>query len=156
GLGEKLGLVLIQLPPDFSPRSYNAVERFIPLLPRDIRFAVEFRDQAWLGEKFCERILNLFNQHAVGLALVDSEWIPRECSFQLIERFGAIPFAYVRWLGPRVLTDFSRVQINRDSELAQWADAVRDLLKRVDLVYGYFDNYFQGHAPASCNQFKKL
>src|SRR5262245_11886295 len=48
GLGEKLATVLIQLPPDFSPRSYNAMERFLPLLPRDLRFAVEFRDRAWI------------------------------------------------------------------------------------------------------------
>jgi len=156
GLGEKLATVLIQLPPDFSPRSYNAMERFLPLLPRDIRFAVEFRDRGWIGEEFRERVLGLFDQHQVAVALMDSPWIPREYSFQLIEHLGEVSFAYVRWLGPRILTDFSRVQIDRDRELADWAEAFAKLLKRVKVVYGYFDNYYQGHSPSTTNQFKKL
>ena len=65
--------LLIQLPPDFSPRSWNALERFIPWLPADIRFAVEFRDAAWLGGEFCERVLGLFEERGVALALVDSK-----------------------------------------------------------------------------------
>ena len=70
GLEEKLGAVLIQLPPDFSPRSLGALESFIPLLPSGMRFAVEFRDDSWLGEEFCERTLSLLNEHGVALARV--------------------------------------------------------------------------------------
>ena len=57
--------------------------------------------------------------------------MPNPCRlpFRLIERLErwAIPdFAYVRWLGPRELTDYSRVQINRDQELAEWAPCIVD------------------------------
>jgi uncharacterized protein YecE (DUF72 family) len=155
GLGEKLGSVLIQLPPDFSPRSWNALERFIPLLPADIRFAVEFRDAAWLGGEFCERVLGLFKERAVALALVDSKWIAREISLALAEHPTA-NFAYARWMGPRELTEFSRIRINRDRELAQWAEGFEKLRGRVEIVYGYFNNHYQGHSPGSANLFKKL
>jgi uncharacterized protein YecE (DUF72 family) len=98
-LEEKLGAVLIQLPPDFSPRSWGALESFIPLLPSGMRFAVEFRDDSWLGVEICERMLNLLNAHGVALALVDSKWIPREVSIRLAEIMtgcSAADFSYVR------------------------------------------------------------
>lgn len=155
GLGDRLASVLIQLPPDFSPRSRAALEAFVPLLPADIRFAVEFRDRAWLDGEFCEPILQLFVRHGVALALSDSKWIPRELSFSPLDRPTA-HFAYVRWLGPRVLTDFSRVQIARERELAAWAGAFAQLRDRVGTIYGYFNNHYQGHSPASCNRFKRL
>ena len=155
GLGETLASVLIQLPPDFSPHAFNALERFISVLPAEIRFAVEFRDRAWLGEEICNRVLDLLGKHEVALALLDSKWIPRELSLALVDR-PAASFAYVRWMGPRVLTEFSRVQIDRDRELKLWAEAFAVLRERVEVVYGYFNNHYQGHSPASCNQFKRL
>ncbi len=155
GLADKLALILIQLPPDFSPRSLRALEQFLPLLPTDLRFAIEFRDRAWLGEEVIERLLERLGAHQVALALTDSQWLPRELVFRLTDRLTA-SFSYVRWLGPRVLTDFSRVQINRDQELAAWAQAFSVLRQHVGKIYGYFNNHFQGHAPASCNQFKRL
>jgi uncharacterized protein YecE (DUF72 family) len=159
GLEEKLGAVLIQLPPDFSPRSWNALESFIPLLPSGMRFAVEFRDDSWLGEEFCERTLSLLNAHGVALALVDSKWIPREVSIRLAERMtarSAADFSYVRWMGPRVLTEFSRIQINRDREMVEWAGAIEILRGRVETIYVYFNNHYQGHSPGSANLFKRL
>jgi uncharacterized protein YecE (DUF72 family) len=155
GLGEKLGSVLIQMPPDFSPRSWPALEKFIPLLPADIRFAVEFRDRAWVSEPVVDKVLTLFAAHQVALALVDGKWIPRELSLQLLDRSTA-SFAYVRWMGPRELTDFSRVQVNRDREFKEWSHAFVVLQNRVEVIYGYFNNHYQGHSPGSANQFKRL
>lgn len=155
GLGDKLGSVLVQLPPDFSPRSWPALEKFIPLLPSDLRFAVEFRDQAWVSDPFVDQVLELFAAHGVALALVDSKWIPRQFSLRLADRPTA-PFAYVRWMGPRELTDFSRVQINRDQEFHEWAKAFAELRQRVEIIYGYFNNHYQGHSPGSANHFKQL
>lgn len=155
GLGGKLAAVLIQLPPDFSPRSWQAFEKFIPQLPCEIRFAVEFRDRAWVSQPWVDKVLDLLAGHNVALALVDSKWIPRELSLQLVDRPSA-NFSYLRWMGPRVLTQFKHVQINRDRELKQWAEALDKLRGQVEHVYGYFNNHYQGHSPASCNQFKRL
>lgn len=154
-LDAKLGCVLIQLPPDFSPRSWSALESFIPLLPSDIRFAVEFRDRAWVTEPVLGQLLELLSKFNVALALVDSKWIARESSLALISHPTA-PFAYVRWMGARVLTQFSHLQIDRDHELGQWADALTTLRQHVGIIYGYFNNHYQGHSPGSANQFKRM
>ena len=150
-LGDKLGCVLIQLAPDFSPNEQAALRGFIDALPAGRLFAVEFRDANWLTES----TVDLLARRNIALALTDSRWIHRTLSFRFIEDYPA-DFAYVRWLGPRELTDYSRVQIDRSSELAQWADAFAALQEKVGRVYGYFNNHFQGHSPASCNQFKEM
>jgi len=154
-LGDKLGPVLIQLPPDFSPRSWQTFEGFVSLLTSEMRFAVEFRDRAWFENGAIDRLMELLTRHGVALALIDGQWVSRESMLSLVERPTA-PFSYVRWMGPRELTEFSRVQINRDRELAAWAEGVTKLSRRVDQIYGYFNNYYQGHSPASANQFKKM
>lgn len=148
---EKLGCVLIQLPPDFTPAEYRAFAVFLKLLPDDIRFAVEFRDPDWIQEATIAEL----RKYNVALALTDSKWIDRRLSFQTIQTPTA-SFAYVRWLGPRELTDFSRVQIDKDQEMREWAVAFAKLKRKVSYIFGYFNNHFQGHSPASGNQFKKL
>lgn len=155
GLQEKLGAVLVQLPPDFSPRAWSALERFAPSLPADLRFAVEFRDRAWLSGELGERLWGLLSEHKIALALVDSPWLPRELSLRWAERPTA-DFAYVRWLGTRELTEFSRVQFEREPEFREWVAGLNVLRKRVTTIYGYFNNFYQGHAPASANRFKEL
>ncbi|HKQ04084.1 MAG TPA: DUF72 domain-containing protein [Blastocatellia bacterium] len=150
-LGEKLGCVLIQLPPDFSPREYPAFSSFINLLPSTGHFAVEFRDANWLTDQ----TISLLANRNIALALTDSRWINRRLSFGLIENY-TTDFAYVRWLGLRDLTDYSHIQIDRSRELAEWAEAFAVLQNKTKQLYGYFNNHFQGHSPESCNQFKTL
>ena len=148
-MGEKLGSILIQLPPDFSPAERGSLSSFLQLLPSDMRFAIEFRDAAWITET----TLSELKQYGVALALADSKWIPRSLSIETIEALTS-KFAYVRWLGPRELTDFSRVQIDRHQEFNEWADAFRKLTTKAPTIFGYFNNHYQGHSPASCNEFK--
>lgn len=114
-LQEKLALILIQMPPDFSPRSLPALEKFLPLLPKDLRFAIEFRDQHWLQDDVGEYVLEILRSNQTALALIDSKWLVRERMLELAELPPA-DFAYVRWLGPQEMTDYSRIQINRDRE----------------------------------------
>jgi uncharacterized protein YecE (DUF72 family) len=149
--GDKLGVVLVQLPPDFSVAQFGVLERFLSSLPQDIRFAVEFRDPDWINDATVE----LFARFGVAIALVDSEWISRERSFAIAVRPTA-GFAYARWLGPRVLTDFSRIQIDKDAELREWAATLQALSSRVGRIFGYFNNHYQGHSPASANRLKQL
>src|SRR5688572_26574845 len=48
-LKEKLACILVQLPPDFSPRQHSVLSTFLLRLPHDLRFAFEFRDRNWLS-----------------------------------------------------------------------------------------------------------
>jgi len=153
-LGPNLGPLLLQTPPDWTPSAMarDALAAFLPTLPRDLSWAVEFREPGWLDEG----TVALLTQHRVALALTEGRWLKRELVLQLAAQPTA-DFAYVRWLGPdRRLTDYSRVQVNRDRELALWAEALVALRRRVRTVYAYFNNHFEGHAPASARAMQAL
>ena len=52
-LGPKLQVILIQLPPSLTPTdSKHALRKFLVQLPRDFRFAVEFRHAGWHRPQF--------------------------------------------------------------------------------------------------------
>lgn len=144
-LGSRLGPILIQCGPDFAPQEGKAFAEFLPLLPRDLRFAVEFRQPAWIRR----RVLDLLREHGVALALSDGRWIPRDWLLKLCAQPTA-DFAYLRWMGPdRRITDYSHLQEDRTTELDAWARMIPILEKQVKHVYGFVNNHFAGHAPAS-------
>jgi uncharacterized protein YecE (DUF72 family) len=150
-LGAKLGPVLVQLGPEFGPSELPALAAFLPKLPHDVSVAVEFRQRSWMHEG----VFALLAEHNVALALTDGRWIPRRTMLALAERPTA-DFAYIRWMGPnRELVDYSRIQVDRSRELERWADALPALAARVRVVYGYVNNHFAGHAPASARMLQR-
>ncbi|HEY0078271.1 MAG TPA: DUF72 domain-containing protein [Pyrinomonadaceae bacterium] len=153
-LGAKLASILIQLPPQFeaTPENSRALREFLPLLPRDIRFAIELRDPFW----FEETTLDLLSPYPhVCLALVEAPWLRRETLFHLAQRMHD-PFAYIRWMGARDLTRFDILQRPQDENLRSWSDLIRQLSARTPDIYAYFSNFYEGHAPASANKLKRL
>lgn len=151
-LGPKLGAVLVQLGPEFGPTELPALASFLPTLPRDMRVAVEFRQRGWMYDG----VLALLAEHRVALALTDGRWIPRRTMLALADRPTA-DFAYIRWMGPdRDIVDYSRVQADRTRELETWAEAILLLAQKVTAVYGYANNHFAGHSPATARQLQRL
>jgi uncharacterized protein YecE (DUF72 family) len=151
-LGPRLGPVLIQLGPDFGPEKRARLEAFLPLLPADVRFAVEFRRARWLEPD----LLELLQLHRVALALTDGPWVSRERMIALAAH-PTTDFAYLRWMGPdRRIEDYSRVAVDREHELGMWAVGLAALAARVTTVHGYFNNHFQGHSPASARAMQAL
>jgi uncharacterized protein YecE (DUF72 family) len=152
-LEDKLACVLIQLPPQFELNRENglALRAFLPRLPGDIRFSVEFRSHGWLKES----VFDFFIEHHVSLTLVEGQWIAPEDTWRLAERPTA-DFVYIRWMGARNLTRFDLVQRPQDENLFEWSNMISRLAKRVSHIYAYFSNFYEGHAPASANKLKRL
>ena len=155
-LGDKLAAVLVQLPPQFEATRENlrALSEFLPLLPADIRFAVEFRDPFWFEE---ELLVPLSLRQNVSLALVEGPWVTRDRVWRAAAPLlDASDFVYVRWMGARDLARFDEVVRPRDANLDRWSAAVERLRARGHAVYAYFSNFYEGHAPASANKLKRL
>ena len=151
-LGPKLGPILIQLGPDFGPSELPALAAFLPTLPPDVRFAVEFRHKGWINDG----VLALLGEHHVALALIDARWIPRRTMTMLAER-PTTDFAYIRWMGPdRDIVDYSRIQVDRRKELEQWKAALELLMSRVRTAYAYVNNHFAGHSPATVRMVQEM
>lgn len=144
-LGPRLGPILIQCGPDFSPSEVDGLRSFLSVLPADVRFALEFRQKAWIVPE----TLDLLREHRVALALSDGRWVPRAWLLKLCEQPTA-DFAYIRWMGPdRRITDYSAIQVDRSAELDAWAEMLPILQAQVRTVYGFANNHFAGHGPAT-------
>ena len=151
-LGDKLGPVLIQLGPDFGPNELPAVAQFLPKLPRDMRFAIEFRQRGWIHDG----VLALLAEHGVALALTDARWIPRKQMMSLANRPTA-DFVYVRFMGAdRSIVDYSRLQIDRSRELEAWVGVLWPYSEAGREVYVYINNHFAGHSPASVRALQRM
>ena len=154
-LGPKLGPILLQMGPDFAPDELPAVEAFAAALPRDLRFALELRQRRWTRSDVLPHLLEVLARHRIALALSDGRWIPRETMLELAEHATA-DFLYVRWMGPdREITDYSRVQFDRSEEIRAWAEVLKHVANTRE-IYGFFNNHFAGHSPASARELQGL
>jgi uncharacterized protein YecE (DUF72 family) len=147
GLGDKLGTLLLQMPPSFGASQADHLTTFVRDLPTGFRYALEVRHRSWLTKEILPSLLALLQGRGIALCLVQHAWMPR-----LDEQ--TAPFTYVRWLGRREDIpgdDFSHVRLDRDVQLDGWAVQIDRYLKADVTVYGYFNNHYQGHSPASVN-----
>ena len=145
GLGDKLGPLLLQMPPSWGASAFDTLASFLGELPTGFRYALEVRHRTWLAKETLPRLLDLLRRQAVALCLVQHAWMP---ALDLV----TAPFVYIRWLGRREDIpddDFSHVRINRDAQLDAWAEQITRYAQTGVIVYGYFNNHYQGHSPAS-------
>jgi uncharacterized protein YecE (DUF72 family) len=162
-LKDRLGPLLLQFRyfrqaemPDPKP-FLERLERFLPALPPDMRFAVEVRNRSFLGE----RLFDLLRRHGIALVFLDHPWVP--AIDQMMKRPAArtAPFAYLRWLGDRVeiekrTTSWDRLILDRTAEMRRWAAAVRTLAGENRAVHGYFNNHYAGYGVGSIRLFREI
>lgn len=150
-LKEKLESVLVQLPPQFEANKNNAsaLRQFLAKLPKNIRFAIEFRNRDWMIDWTFEEL----EKNSVALCLVEGNWIPREMFFQAIEKLEA-KFSYIRFMGERDLASFDAVVRPQDTNLQIWNDELKRL-KAKDL-FVCFSNFYEGFAVASANKMLEI
>lgn len=151
GLGDKLGPILIQMGPDFGIEELPALAEYLPTLPNDLSFAIEFRRHEWITRG----VHALLAEHGVAFALSDGRWIPRETLRRLADHPTA-PFHYIRWMGPdRSISDFSRIQVDRSRDIEGWADVLARIARAGRDAYGYVNNHFAGHSPQTARELQR-
>ena len=140
-LGERRGPLLVQLPADFvrDEGTVGVLDRFLAACPAQARIAVEFRDRSWHREETYE----LLRRHRAAFAWTEWRDLARVTPV-------TTDFLYLRWMGHReTITKFDREQIDRSAALDEWSREITRALPEVREVYGYFNNHWAGHSPAS-------
>jgi uncharacterized protein YecE (DUF72 family) len=128
GLGDKLGPILFQLQANFH-LDLERLERFVGMLPTDVRFTLEFRHDSWL----VPAVFNLLRAHRIALCIPDHPKMPK--SFEITS-----DFTYIRMhLPPHGLGYGERA-------LQPWADRVREWRSQKIGVFVYFNNDMEGYA----------
>jgi uncharacterized protein YecE (DUF72 family) len=162
-LEDRLGPILFQFP--YFRKGSEMTEElfrerltaFLPSLPSGYRFALEIRNKTWLKEPLAD----LLRGHGVALAIIDHPWMPRAGEYLSKVDPLTAGFAYLRWLGDRYgiekkTKNWDKVILDRSREMKAWVPVVRSLLSRGATVFGYFNNHYAGHAPASVELFERI
>ncbi len=137
-LGDKLGPLLYQLPPQLA-RDDGRLEEFLRILPGDVRHAFEFRHRSWL----CDDVFALLARHGAGLCIYDTP----DFTAPLVT---TADFAYLRFHGGRKMSGGNYTA----EELAGWARRIADF--NVATVFAYFNNDAGGFAVENALALKRL
>lgn len=138
-LGEKLGALLLQFPPNFGVEHLPDLEDFLQKLPKQHRYVVEVRNRSWLNQEF----YSLLRANKVALAWADSP-LMAEISEVTSD------FLYVRWEGDRkkVNGTLGKIEADRAGDLKLEAEKIKPFMERQTPVFGYFAKYYSGYPPS--------
>ena len=144
----KLGEVLIQLPPSFTVKEFQNTEEFLDRLPSGYDYAVEFRHPSWNTEGPWE----LLKQYNIAAVLTDSPE-PDKLQF-LSEPIVTANHSFIRWHGRQVKPRYNYLY-SRD-ELKPWVDKVKQISLETPVVRGYFNNHYGARAVVNAIEFKEM
>ena len=144
----KLGAVLIQLPPSFTVKEFQNTEEFLDRLPSGYDYAVEFRHPSWNTEGPWE----LLKQYNIAAVLTDSPE-PDKLQF-LSEPIVTANHSFIRWHGRQVKPRYNYLY-SRD-ELKRWVDKVKQISLETPVVRGYFNNHYGARVVVNAIEFKEM
>jgi uncharacterized protein YecE (DUF72 family) len=129
-LGDKLGALLFQLPPNFR-KDLAVLDAFLEDLPPRVRAAFEFRNVSWLDDEVFERL----SRRNLALCVADSEKLSTPV---------------------RVTADYAYFRLRDEGytpdDIGRWAETIaRDTAACTD-VFVYFKHEEEGKGP----EFAKL
>lgn len=145
GLGEKLSVILFQLPPFWNVNierlsllgAYMNAQKILP----DIRCVIEVRNRTWLSEE----VFKVLKDHNISLCLADWPELP-------VDGPVTADFVYVRRHGPSALyaSRYSHKELETDAGMIKkWLTAGKD-------VYVYFNNDAMAWAVKNALELKEM
>lgn len=141
-LGEKRGVLLVQLPPGLSV-DLARLGYFLSNVPRHLRVAVEFRHESWHREE----VFRLLERWGAAYCVTSGARLP--CVLR-----ATAGFVYVRLHGP----DREHLYAGSypDEDLRWWAERIREWTAAGRDVYAYFNNDGGGHAVRNAVRLREL
>lgn len=157
-LAPKLQVILIQLPPSFAPKEgRQALRNFLEQLPRDFRFAIEFRHAGWHKPQ----IIRLLEKHRVCWVWADTSPLNERnlAPFELWPH--TTDFLYVRLMGDYAtkydgdgqrVHRYGKLLWKREAALESWALKIERHLQEVRNVWTFVNNHYEGFAPETAQR----
>lgn len=145
-LGPKLGPVLLQFPPSFAVAEFDRLTNFLPHLPKDVRYAIEFRNSSWQTDATTQ----LLKENRCCWAVGDYASKPEPVRV-------TTDFLFVRWIG--VHQRFARLDHEQEDvseRLQWWTTQFANVPTSVRDIWGFVNNDYNGYAIGAANHLKRL
>ena len=145
-LREKLGPLLIQMPPSFNyKKDREALEQFLGQIDTKYQHAIELRNKSW----FKPEVYKMLEKAHVSLVWSENQYAstPPEATSDT---------AYLRMVGDRSITNFGGTQRDQGEVMRKWYDALEEKSRLFKQGFIFFNNHFAGFGPGSVNEFRRL
>jgi len=111
-LKEKLGMLFLQMNPNFAPKSFEALQKFIEAWPKGFPLAVELRHTDWFNTDIKNDVYKLFEVHKISNIVVDTAGRRDLLHMKLTSKD-----AFIRYNGANHESDYTR--------LDQWLERIK-------------------------------
>jgi uncharacterized protein YecE (DUF72 family) len=159
-LGERLGPIFVQLPPRYSPQSFDDLQVFLEGLPRDrVSMALEVRHLDWFEKPYAEQLNELLHSLGMGRVLLDTRPIynaPDDPQIASERRKPKVPlepvltakFAFVRFIS-HPEREYNQVYVQ------EWAQRVASWLSQGTSVYFFVHCPVEARSPQTVRWFQQ-
>jgi uncharacterized protein YecE (DUF72 family) len=143
----KLGAILIQLPPSFSVAEFRSIEGFLERLPSGYEYTLEFRHSSWQTEGPWE----MLKHYNVAAVMTDS---PDPKLQYLSNVTVTADHSFIRFHG-RNKGFWYNYMYNKE-ELEPWIAKVNEIKKKTKMLRIYFNNHYAGAAVFDALLFEEM
>ncbi|WP_404786837.1 DUF72 domain-containing protein [Altericista sp. CCNU0014] len=161
GLGDRLGPLFVQLPPNYGPQSFSDLEAFLKGLHAcGVPLALEVRHPQWFNAAPTTSLNSLLQSLSIGRVLLDSRPVyecddnPEQTAARRKPRLPlqpavTAPFAFIRYIShpDRFL--------NREFMMG-WASDLQNWLQQGKSIYLFVHCPVEEHSPQNARYFQQL
>jgi uncharacterized protein YecE (DUF72 family) len=141
----KLGPVVLQYPASFRVRESARLAAALEAIPSSYPLAVELRHDSWWTPE--TRQLLESRRAALVWTVVPGTHPPPWVTGD---------FLYARFIGDRQLTEFSRIQREREDDLQRMRELFDREGRSATTVFAFSNNHFMGFGPATTARFAEI
>lgn len=149
----KLGTILIQLPPSFTVNDFKNIEGFFDRLPSssDYDYAVEFRHPSWSTEGPWD----MLRHYNIAAVMTDS---PTKENLQFLSNvtITTANHSFIRFHGRNTKGHYWYNYIYSKEELKPWIEKVSQIKQETKVLRIYFNNHYGGKAVINALQLKEM
>jgi uncharacterized protein YecE (DUF72 family) len=148
---DKLGAILLQLPPSFTVNDFKNIERFLDKLPSGYHYAVEFRHPSWKTEGPWD----MLKHYNIAAVMTDS---PAKENLEFLSEVTvtSADHSFIRFHGRNTKGHYWYDYLYNKDELRPWVEKIEEVKKQTKVLRAYFNNHYGGAAVINALQFKEM
>lgn len=148
---DKLGAILLQLPPSFTVNDFKNIEGFLDKLPSGYHYAVEFRHPSWKTEGPWD----MLKHYNIAAVMTDS---PAKENLEFLSEVTvtSADHSFIRFHGRNTKGHYWYDYLYSKEELRPWVEKIEEVKKQTKVLRAYFNNHYGGAAVINALQFKEM
>lgn len=148
---DKLGAILLQLPPSFTVNDFKNIEKFLDKLPSGYNYAVEFRHPSWKTEGPWD----MLKHYNIAAVMTDS---PAKENLEFLSEVTvtSTDHSFIRFHGRNTKGHYWYDYLYSKEELRPWVEKIEEVKKQTKVLRTYFNNHYGGAAVINALQFKEM